>query len=187
LFDEMSARPGFERFLANVRLGCVALVLVATALLTACGSSTPTLNDGVLERAIAGSILNDRHVHTRVQCPPSVPRKAGHVFTCTAHLDAGTYPVTVTETNASGHVRFENTTPLVILDIEKVKRAITRSMLSQRHLRATVDCPQEVLQKQGVAFACIATAKGRKYYFLATETDGKGHVKYVRARGRPLP
>jgi hypothetical protein len=183
----MSARPGFERVLANVRLGCVALVLVATALLTACGSSTSTLNDGVLERAIAGSILNDRHVHTRVQCPPRVPRKAGHVFTCTAHLDAGTYPVTVTETSASGRVRFENTAPLVILDIKKVKRAITQSMLSQRHLRAAVVCPQEVLQKQGVVFACIATVKGKKkYYFVVTETNGSGHVKYVPARARSL-
>jgi hypothetical protein len=162
-------------------VGLAASVLVA-APISGCGSSTPTLNTIPVERAVAASILAQHHLYVTVGCPSKVPRKAGFVFTCTASLNVGTYPVLVTQTNGSGHVSYQNQAPLVILNIARVERAIRRSILSQRHLHSTVTCPPEVIQKAGIAFTCTATANGRRYPFAVTEVDGNGHVRYIGRR-----
>jgi Domain of unknown function (DUF4333) len=163
------------------RLTVIASALLVAMLASACGSSTPTLNSARVERAVAASILQERGLHTTVVCPPDVPRKAGRVFTCTARLDAGTYPITVTETNGSGHVRYENSQPLIALNVAKVRRAIATSISQQRGLSATVSCPAEVLQREGVQFTCTAVLSGQRqrYPFVVSEVDGKGHVRYV--------
>jgi hypothetical protein len=147
-----------------------------------CGRSDQTLSTAPIEHAIAQSILAQRHVHTRVDCPSTVQRKAGFIFKCTARLNVGTYPVLVTETNDNGHVRYENASRLVVLDSTQVERGIRRSILSQRHLRSTVSCPAEVLQQAGVEFTCTATVGGRAYPFAVTEIDADGHVRYVGRR-----
>jgi hypothetical protein len=170
------------RWRAHV-FGLVATIPLALTV-AGCGSSKPTLNTLAVERATEASILTERHLHATVLCPPRVPQKAGFAFTCTATLDVGTYPVLVTETNGSGHVRYQNQAPLVVLDIARVEQAIRRSILSQRHLHSTVICPREVIQKADIAFTCTATVNGRRYPFTVTEVDGKGHVRYV-GRHRP--
>lgn len=147
-----------------------------------CGRSAQTLSTAPVERAIAQSILAQRHVHTRVDCPSTVQRKAGFIFKCTARLNVGTYPVLVTETNGDGHVRYENASRLAVLDSAKVQRAIGRSILSQRHLQSTVTCPREILQQAGVEFTCTATVGGRAYPFAVTEIDADGHVRYLGRR-----
>jgi hypothetical protein len=144
-----------------------------------CGSSTPKLNTVAIERAIEGSILAERSVHATVVCPSKVVRKAGLTFVCTAKLEVGTYPLTVTETDASGHVRYENNSRLIILNITNVEKAIAQSILSQRHLPATVTCPAEVIQQSGIRFTCTATLSGRRYPFAVTEVDSNGHVTYL--------
>jgi hypothetical protein len=159
-----------------------AAVIVMAYPLIGCGSSKPTLDTAAVQRAIAQSILTQRHVHTNVRCPSKVPRKAGVRFTCVASLQVGSYPVSVIETNGSGRVRYENSAPLVILDIKKVETAIAESILRQRHLHATVTCPAEVLQQAGVAFNCTATVGGKPYPFTVTQVDGNGHVRYVGTR-----
>jgi hypothetical protein len=159
-------------------VGLVAAVLVGP-LLSGCGSSTPTLNTVTEERAIAASIQTQHHLYATVHCPSKPPRKAGFTFVCMADLDVGMYPVTVTETNDSGHVRYQDQNPLVTLDVAKVKQSITQSIRSQRRLSAIVTCPAEVLQKAGIVFTCTATVSGRGYPFAVTEVDGYGHVRYV--------
>jgi Domain of unknown function (DUF4333) len=174
----------------RVRLRGVRLLNPAAALLTAslcgctlslfgCGSSTSSLHTVTVERAIASSILAQRQLYATVSCPSKVPQKAGFAFTCTAHLNIGTYPVSVTETNNSGHVRYQNRTTLVTLDVAGVQRAIAQSILSQRGLHSTVTCPAEVIQKAGITFTCVATVNGRRYPFAVTEVDDHGHVRYV--------
>jgi hypothetical protein len=135
-----------------------------------------------VERAIAGSILTQRHVHANVTCPANVPRRAGLAFTCMAKLNVGAYPVSVTEVNSSGRVRYENQSRLAILDIAKVEGAIRGSILSQRRLRSVVTCPAEVIQQPGVRFTCTATVGGHRYLFEVAETDGNGHVRYLGLR-----
>jgi hypothetical protein len=168
-------------------LGLTAAVaaVASVLLLLGCGKSAYTLDTGTVERAVAQSILAQRHLYATVDCPASVPRKAGFAFTCTAHLNSGTYPVSVTETSASGRVRYEVQPPVVVLGKAKlagVEQAIEQSILNQRHLRATVTCPAEVIQRAGVAFTCTATVSGRSYPFAVTEVDGDGHVRYVGLR-----
>jgi hypothetical protein len=64
------------------------------------------------------------------------------------------------------------------LDTDKVARAITDSIKSQRDLDATVACPTGIPQQTGYKFACLATYEGGTTTFTVDQTDNKGHVKY---------
>lgn len=162
-------------------MALAAAALLATVCLSACGLSARHLNSVNVERAIATSILKERGIDTAVACPSMVPQKAGRVFICTARLDVGTYPVTATQIDGSGRVRFQDNKPLVVLNIAKVQQAIEASVLSQRRLHATVSCPREVLQQAGLVFRCTATITGqtRRYPFVVSEIDNAGHVRYL--------
>lgn len=160
--------------------------IVVAVCVSACGSSgssTRTLDSAKVERAIASAILHERGLDTLVACPSKVMQQAGRVFTCTARLDVGAYPVTVTEVGGGGEVRFQDRTPLVGLDIARVRHAIEASVFSQRRKHATVSCPAEVLQRAGLVFRCTAVIAGgaRRYPFIVSEVDGAGHVQYVGA------
>jgi hypothetical protein len=152
---------------------------VLLSALAGCGASNSKLNTVVVERAIANTILAERHIDATVSCPPGVPQQKGRVFTCTARLAVGTYPVSVTEADGNGHVRYGNPAPLSVLDTARVARAITISIRSQRRLQAHVVCPSGVLQQKGLVFTCTATVRRHGYPFTVTEVDGNGHVRYV--------
>src|SRR5271165_4153737 len=109
--------------LGHLRPLALTAILSVAVCVSACASSTPALNTSRVQQAIGGSILSEHHLHATVTCP-KVPAQAGRVFTCAARLGAGAYPVTVTETNASGHVRYVNPTPLAVLDVARVEAAI---------------------------------------------------------------
>jgi len=66
----------------------------------------------------------------------------------------------------------------VILDTEKVERAIEQSILAQRGKRARVSCPSGVHQKQGLTFSCTAVLGGEDTRFVVTQRDGAGRVRY---------
>jgi hypothetical protein len=155
-------------------------VLAALVTLSACGSSSSTLDTTRIQRAVAASILAQRGLHTTVSCPANIPVKLGHTFTCTAKLQVGTYPVTVTETTSKGRVRYENRRPLVALNIAKVQRAIAASILHQRNLKSTVSCPEQVLQQSGVTFTCTAVVAGntKHFPFVVTQVNNNGRVRY---------
>jgi hypothetical protein len=174
-------RPGKSSPRGPAELLAFALALLATVGISACASSARDLDSVTVERAIATSILKERDLYATVACPAHVPQREGHVFTCITHLDVGTYPVTVTEVNGSGRVRFQDDKPLVVLNIAKVQRAIEASILSQRHLRSTVSCPANVLQRAGLVFRCTVAIDGqtRRYSFVVSELDDAGHVRYV--------
>lgn len=160
------------------------LIVGCLLVLASCGdgSHTQTLGTAAIERAIAQSILAQHDLRTHVECPREVRREAGVIFKCTARLDVGAYPILVTETNDRGHVSYENSSRLVVLDIAKIQRAIGASILRQRHLRSAVSCPAHVLQQAGIRFLCTATVDGRAYPFDVTEIDADGHVRYVGRR-----
>ena len=67
----------------------------------------------------------------------------------------------------------------VILNTERVERAIENSISAQRHLVSTVSCPVNIVQKTGAVFTCQATVRGRVFPVVVTETDSVGHVTYV--------
>jgi hypothetical protein len=164
----------------RLALGALGAAAVIGMVGPGCGSSSQrTVDSAALERAVAATILGERHVQAAVQCPSNVPMRAGLAFTCTARLDVGTYPIAVTEKDDQGHVRYGNQAPLVVLDVTKVERAIAQSILAQRKLTATVSCPQTVLQKAGLRFTCTATVGGRAYPFEVTQVNDSGQVSYV--------
>jgi hypothetical protein len=162
-------------------LVAVAAIAVAAAAATGCGGGTKdaTVKTSTVQRSIAASILSQRHVPTDVSCPTRVPSVTGIGFTCVAKLDAGTYPVAVVVKDSKGNVRYGNQAPLVVLDIARVQRAIERSILEQRKLAATVNCPTYVLQQAGLKFVCKASVAGKSYPFVVEQTDASGHVRYV--------
>ena len=106
-----------------------------------------------------------------------MPSKAGVHFVCLAKLDAGTYPVPVAVTNAAGHIVYRSQAPLVALDTPKVERAISDSILQQRHARAQVSCPAEVLQQADSA-SRAARVRWPRHPFAVREVDGHGRVRY---------
>jgi hypothetical protein len=164
---------------ASRRVAALGLLACTASSLAGCGSGSATIGTAHIEEAIRASILAEHSVRTSVRCPPTVPRRAGETFTCLAHLEAGSYPVTVTETSNSGEVRYGSTARFAVIDFARVERAIARSILSQRHARAKVACPTRVLQQAGLTFTCIAAVNGRAYPFDVTETNSSGHVTYI--------
>jgi Domain of unknown function (DUF4333) len=167
-------------------IACGFALLLSTSFLLACGSSSPTLGTATIETAIAKSILLERRAQTNVSCPAHVAQKAGEQFTCSAALRIGSYPVTVTETDAKGHVRWNSHAALVVLNQKKVTSSIEQSVLTQRGADSIVSCPTNILQKKGLTFRCTArVAKATPkvhvgtYPFTVTEVDNSGHVHYV--------
>lgn len=162
-------------------LAAVPAGLLAVLCLSACGSGAQSLGSAKIERSIQESILKERGLRTTVSCPAGIPPDAGRSFTCEAHLDVGAYPLTVTEVDSSGKVRYQDPRPLIVLNIARVERAIEASISSQRHVSARASCPGEVLQRAGIAFRCTAVIDGttRLYPFAVSELDSSGHVRYA--------
>ena len=77
-------------------------------------------------------------------------------------------------------------TATTTVEPNKVALAIEESILTKRHLHATVTCPAGVPQEQGKTFVCIATTRGAKPPFKVTKTpftvtvqSSRGYVTYV--------
>ena len=96
-----------------LRLPIVGVLLSLSAIaIGACGSSSPkptvtasgVLDPKPIERAIAHSIVTQRHVRAYVTCPSGVPQMKGVTFVCLAVTRFGTTSFTVTQDNSYGHV-----------------------------------------------------------------------------------
>ena len=68
------------------------------------------------------------------------------------------------------------------LSTTQTKKAIEESILTQRHIHATVVCPTEVVREKGVTFQCVATTpNGAKTVFHVVEANSRGYVEYSSA------
>jgi hypothetical protein len=72
------------------------------------------------------------------------------------------------------------------LETARVAASIEQSILTKRHIHATVVCPATVPQEQGRTFVCIATSKSTKAPFPVIKTPfrvtiqtSRGYVTYV--------
>jgi len=64
-----------------------------------------------------------------------------------------------------------------------VEKGIEFSIAEQSRQLLVVACPNDVKQKAGVAFRCVAIdAKGRRTAFRVTQKDDKGNVHYEAVR-----
>ena len=89
------------------RRGSIAAItaLAFAALASACGSSSnspPTpktnLNTTRVAVSIQQTVLEKRHLHATVTCPPVVPQEKGRTFECIAEIRAKKPPHAVTKT-----------------------------------------------------------------------------------------
>ena len=158
---------------AAARLLSVAAALLTTVCVSACGSSAQYLDTVNVERAVAKSILKERDLYATVACPSQVPQKAGHVFTCTARLDVGTYPVTAREIDGSGRVRFQDERPLVVLNVATVQQAIETSVFSR-----------EAAALQGRLSSRGATASRTRLQVYGSDRRGGAPLSVRGERGR---
>jgi hypothetical protein len=72
------------------------------------------------------------------------------------------------------------------LNTAQTKGAIEQSVLSQRHIHATVVCPSEVVKEKGVTFDCVATTpSGVKTVFHVVEANDRGYVEYSSPKQTP--
>lgn len=70
------------------------------------------------------------------------------------------------------------------LSTKQTRLAIEESILTQRHIRASVVCPTEVVREKGVTFQCVATSpNGTKTVFHVVEANARGYVEYSSAAG----
>jgi hypothetical protein len=109
----------------RVRRGATASVtaLACVALISACGSSSTSststtaaktnLNTARVAVSIEQSILNERHLHSKVVCPTAVPQETGKTFECIATttttkppIKTITTPFIVTIQNGKGYVTY---------------------------------------------------------------------------------
>jgi hypothetical protein len=94
------------------------IALTCAGLITACGASgsshttTKNLDVARVERAIEQSIMNQRHLKSRIVCPAKVPQKPGN-FACIATTFSRKKPhreiktgFLVTIHNSSGYVTY---------------------------------------------------------------------------------
>jgi hypothetical protein len=79
-----------------------------------------------------------------------------------------------------------SSTPKTNLNTARVAASIKQSILTQRHLKATVVCPTVVAQEKGRTFECIATTRGLKRpfapittHFVVTIRNEQGYVTYA--------
>jgi len=173
--------------LAPARVAAGAAI-VATAV-AACGSSGPAKLVGTtVARAIEQRIEKQSGIATAVNCAAPAVIKVGAAFRCTAKLAVGTYAVSVVAIDAKGNFRYSSSGPLQVLDSVTVEHAIAHSIRRQLHTRSSVRCPAPVLQRAGIAFACVATTKrGVVHRFKVTELDGAGRVDIVDLTPKPRP
>jgi len=65
------------------------------------------------------------------------------------------------------------------LSTKQTSAAIEESILTQRHIHASVVCPTEVVREKGVTFQCVATTpSGAKTVFHVVEANSRGYVEY---------
>jgi hypothetical protein len=73
------------------------------------------------------------------------------------------------------------------LDLTRVERQIEVSILSEKHMRATVTCPSYVEQRQGNNFTCYATGTARgkngrqepfRTPFTVEQVNDRGYVYF---------
>ena len=69
------------------------------------------------------------------------------------------------------------------VNTRQVAASIEQSILSKRHLHATVTCPAAVPQEKGKVFVCTATTHSgttvNKTPFKVTVENNKGYVTYI--------
>lgn len=72
------------------------------------------------------------------------------------------------------------------LNIARIQLSIEQSILSERHIHATVVCPAVVAEEVGKTFECVATSRAvkkphavTKTPFVVTVQNTKGYVTYV--------
>lgn len=85
------------------------ILVAAAAAIAACGSSPAPkiLDTEKVERAIEGSTLAQRRVHTQVSCPSGIHQSEGLTFSCTAVVRSHNTPFVVTQLDGAGHVHYE--------------------------------------------------------------------------------
>ena len=140
-------------------------IAVAVALgASACGVGPHhTLNAGSVGSQISSQIASKYGIPApALECPRSIPSKAGQHFACTTTLEG--QPVQIDGTVTDNGSDFTPTPAEPIVAVGPTVSLLTDQIAKQTHHTARVDCgPHKVLVVSvGATFKCTATFAGEK-------------------------
>jgi hypothetical protein len=156
------------------RIIAAVIVVVVAAVVAFVVLAGNKLDIPKLQRAIATLAQKQIGVKPRVTCPNRTKEKKGAQFTCTVHLDVGTVPVLVTQTDGKGNVHLQFTQPAHLLPTARLQSQLAGVVGNG----ATVRCPATVIERRGLNFTCTALAGGRRHTIEVTQTDSVGGIDY---------
>ena len=99
--------------MAKVRIGGIAVLLIATALASGCAAAR-AMSAADVQAVITNGLNEQMGVRYSVVCPAGMPVEAGYTFTCTVTdpADGSTTLVTVTETDDNGAFTWKADAPV---------------------------------------------------------------------------
>lgn len=142
------------------------MVALAAVALAGCKA---TLQTGELEDATRDQFRTSIGVEVEeIDCPDDVAASSGATFTCTARAaDGSSVTFGVTQTDDSGHVRFDDQfvrTP-----------AVEESLTKEIGAGGKVECPDLVLLERGASFDCdTSDTSGERQVVEVTINDEAG-------------
>lgn len=101
--------PSPQQLHRRLKQLAMAAALLGAPALAACGSSEspPVLDETKIERAIERSSQAQRGLTPTVTCPDDIAYEKGMTFNCIALVGDVETRFVITQTNATGQVRFE--------------------------------------------------------------------------------
>lgn len=113
-----------------------------------------------------------------VTCPEERETKAGDSFECTAEIDHGKIPVTVTQKDGDGTVSAE--LKRAILKVGELEKLIAGNIKESTGDDATVDCgPKFRPSTPNETFDCTASTPDADLKIKVTVQDDQGNVRFA--------
>lgn len=154
----------------------VALVVIAAAALTGCG----TIDGHSAASQISHSLAQRFAIAPpAVKCPSGVPSKPGRRFTCTTQLEGQPLEINAVVTGSSG--RFDTALGAAVLVVPNAEKTLAADVSKQVGESTTVSCPTDhrlLVKRPGEKFTCNATVGGTSRPITVTVTDVNGNVTY---------
>lgn len=158
----------------------MAFALVAALVLTGCSiKARDTVSAASLEADIAGQLSTSYQIpKPPVNCPRSVPARAGSKFTCTATLDGQRLKVNGNVTGTHGQVEVKPATAVVVT--KTAEADLAKRLKKTFHQAVGLECraPALLVATPGRSFGCTATVGTIKRQLVVSVTGHSGALSY---------
>lgn len=173
-------------------LSRVLLLLMGTALLTACNNR---LNTTEVEAAIKADIERQgrRLTLKQVTCPTGIARQTNSVFRCVGELKPeGSFSINVVQIDSQGTLEWDIPNSTTLLNLAKVEAQIQTGLAKVVGKQAVIDCGSEAYRanQAGDRFECQVvggvTMGSEKIEAVLVKIDPEGNLGWQEIR-QPMP